>query len=142
MNILQANKKWQKLDFDNIQNEIIRDSEKELIELLTERQMIYGEAEENIIGHYYNKSYGRMKKQMNPKAGGLVDLKLTGLFWKEMFLTISKEFFLITSKVSYFSEIIAKYGMRVMGLNKRNLELYKQNTALPETRKKIRDAIF
>lgn len=72
----------------------------------------------NIIGVYRSLVYASQKQQQNPKAGGTVDLILTGSFTDKMFLkNSSPSVFLFESTDTKADDLFSKYGNDLKGLN-------------------------
>ena len=72
----------------------------------------------NRIGQYRNPFYKDFKQRKNPKAGGTVDLILTGQFTNGLYLTSRfKRAFIFESRDKKSENLKGKYGMDIMGLN-------------------------
>jgi len=70
------------------------------------------------VGVYANPAYERMKRQMNPEAGGWVDLTLTGDFTEEFTLRPeTKSRAVIYSQDEKARALAAKYGKDIYGLS-------------------------
>ena len=95
------------------------------------------------IGVYANPAYERMKRQMNPSAGGWVDLKLTGAFQGEITLRmIGKATAMVYSQDEKFKKIIGQYGNDLLGIpNKRLDELVEQRGFKSLLQEKTRNGI-
>ncbi len=75
----------------------------------------------NIIGQYAWDSYEQLKRQMNPRADGNVDLKLTGsthkgLFVKKINGSTAGQSFIFNSRDDKWKGLVSKYGSDIMGL--------------------------
>jgi UDP-N-acetylglucosamine pyrophosphorylase len=64
----------------------------------------------SLIGVYSSESYSFFKLRKNPLAGGDVDLTLSGEMGNKIEISGYKNIFEIFSRVSYFDNIIEKYG--------------------------------
>lgn len=70
------------------------------------------------IGFYQNQIYANMKQRMNPKAGGTVDLMLTGDFIESFFVkSKGKSKFTFDATDEKTKKLKGKYGGEIMGLN-------------------------
>lgn len=76
------------------------------------------------IGEYKNFSYEMMKRQMNPKAGGKVDLMLEGDLESGLELNYLRgSFFNIFSSDKKAVSITERYGLEVFGLSVDELKM-------------------
>lgn len=73
--------------------------------------------DESKIGTYRNKNYRELKKVLNPKANGYVDLLLTGQTASTLFVHKGSEkgSFIFGMKDTH--NLIGRYGKDIMGLN-------------------------
>ena len=69
------------------------------------------------IGEYRDAEYGIFKSQINPLAGGSVDLLLTRSFTNKMFLRKIGKGYLFNSNDYKTGSLIGKYGIDIMGIN-------------------------
>lgn len=86
----------------------------------------------NRIGGYQSGEYANLKNQMNPFAGfGNVDLIYSGSFVSKLFVRpYYSRAFLFNSSDSKTGNLIGKYGLDIMGINKewfdkRQSEIYR-----------------
>lgn len=84
------------------------------------------------IGGYQSGEYANEKNQMNPLAGfGNVDLIYSGSFVSKLFVKpLTKNGFIFDSSDNKTGNLIGKYGLDIMGLNKewfykRQSEIYR-----------------
>lgn len=85
---------------------------------LQQSQMLLGlNADGEAIGYYRDMFYQQMKQQMNPLAGGAVDLKLTGAFQNAIQFNVAQSTFSWTSTDSKTDKLVSKYGASIFGLN-------------------------
>lgn len=94
------------------------------------------------IGTYRNADYAIDKFNINPRAGGYVDLLLTRSFANKMFITPTQKGFIFNSSDSKTGNLIGKYGLDIMGLNqewftKRQNEVYRL-TLVYQIKKQLR----
>lgn len=75
-------------------------------------------------GGYSSKSYKNLKIQMNPKAGGGVDLTFTGALGDGINVVKSNNDYEIISEDSKFYEIGTKYGFDEFGLSEAETIFY------------------
>ena len=84
----------------------------------------------SLIGFYRDIDYAIFKQEINPSAGGDVDLILTGSFTNQLFVEqVRPTAFLFDSTDSKRDSLVGKYGVDIMGLNddywrKRQIEVY------------------
>jgi len=72
----------------------------------------------NIIGTYKSDSYALFKQSRNPKAGGKVDLILSGRFVKGFYVeSLGNSRFIFMSTDEKSTLLQEKYGKDIMGLN-------------------------
>ena len=96
-------------------------------------QMLYGKDRNNeIIGTYKNARYKAKKQAMNPRAGGYVDLRLTGRYYQSIKATVSGTEVLVTASDSKAKMLEEKYGESIYGIGydfrKRYLTILKKET--------------
>lgn len=107
------------------------DETKQIATAYNKEQMIYGEdAEDGTIGEYNWREYGEMKAQMNPFAGGKVDLRLTGAFHKAMNAKVNGNLLIIDSTDPKRNKLVDKYGEKIFGLSTKNQKRYKKDVNL------------
>lgn len=86
------------------------------------RRWLIGESVHGgIIGEYASEDYRQYKMYLNPKAGGRVDLMLTGSLAEHMTIRKSGNEFEIFSTDEKFMKIGRKYGFEEFGLNDEQL---------------------
>lgn len=75
-------------------------------------QLAHGKrADGSQIGKYRNPAYARKKAAMNPLAGfGNVDLKLTGSYYKDLFVDVRSDVIAVDSSDSKAGDLEKKYG--------------------------------
>jgi hypothetical protein len=83
----------------------------------------------NPIGEYRNQFYAEAKAEMNPRAGGKVDLKLTGAFYNSLKIVRSGEELLFTDDDFKSNELEQKYTDKIFGF-------------APQSRSHITDLVF
>jgi hypothetical protein len=96
-------------------------------------QMLYGKDRNNeIIGTYKNARYKAKKQAMNPRAGGYVDLRLTGRYYQSIKATVSGTEVLVIASDSKAKMLEEKYGESIYGIGydfrKRYLTILKKET--------------
>jgi hypothetical protein len=129
-------------DIDKIEMESIEKNKEIIIDTLTDKQLIYGIAGDGgKIGEYRNPLYKREKQQMNSKAGGFVDLKLTGDFYSGMTLEKGSNLFLMYSKDSKAKKLEKQYSSKIYDLTNKNKNEISQENILPVFLKEIRDGL-
>jgi len=113
---IQANLKSQSQESNILQliDEQIQLNEKNFVESIKNRWLSGLDPNGNKIGSYANFPYAERKNKRNSKAGFWnVDLTLTGLMGNELVLNeISKTSFAFGSQVSYFNDVVEKYGLQ------------------------------
>jgi hypothetical protein len=108
---------------------IIRNHEDDIVDLNRNQMMLGEDSGGGIIGRYSNPIYEAFKESINPRAGGLVDLKLSGGFQGNMFLKGTSFPFTVDSHDEKRSKLIEGdgYSEKVFGPNKPNLETIRQD---------------
>lgn len=72
----------------------------------------------SLIGNYRSAEYAIDKYQMNPLAGGHVDLILTRSFTNQLYVEkVRPRTYLFNSSDYKTNSLIGKYGIDIMGLN-------------------------
>lgn len=122
--LLELNRRAKKIDTDKIFGNALQSNSKNVIQALQDQ--LYKGITAGYQGNEYsfrynpkNKSYIEKKRSMNPSAGGKVDFKLTGSFYKGM--TLIKENnteFYINSSDEKTGLLKDRYGNNLMGLTK------------------------
>lgn len=141
--IKQFNDILKAFDFKQVIGETMFEKREDIYDLnraeLTLGYRVTGER----IGVYASPAYERMKRQMNPSAGGWVDLKLTGSFQGEITLRmIGKANAIVYSQDSKFAKIIGQYGSDILGLpNKRVSELIENRGFKSTLQKKTKEGL-
>lgn len=83
-----------------------------------------------IIGYYRDVEYAIFKNEINPSAGGRVDLILSGDFVRAMRVElVAPTAYIFNSTDWKTSHLIGKYGQDIMGINddywtKRQIDVY------------------
>lgn len=96
-------------------------------------QMLYGVDKNNErIGAYKNAKYKARKEALNPRAGGYVDLRLSGRYYQSIKATVSGTEILVTASDSKAKILEEKYGESIYGIGydfrRRYLTLLKKET--------------
>lgn len=103
-------------NIDSISSEAVRNSSKIGIEE-QKSQMLKGINADGVkIGTYRSTFYKQLKQEMNPSAGGFVDLKLTGAFHNAIKLDVNTTEYSFTSTDSKTEQLLSKYGEAIFGL--------------------------
>jgi len=96
----------------------------------------------NAIGFYKSPEYSLFKRNLNPLAGGTVDLILTGSFTRGLFVDdIAPSRFLFDSHDEKTDLLIGKYGLDIMGINQQEWERLQRNVYAPQLVKFIKRQI-
>lgn len=116
---------------------IIAQNQKEIIELNTKGQLLLGKGVkgQKLTPKYSRVRYARAKNQLNPLAGiGTPDLKLTGKFYDEFFLTAKNKQLEFQSSAEYTKYLVKKYGVSqdIFGLTKENSNKLNDEILLPK----------
>jgi len=69
----------------------------------------------DFLAPYKNIAYARKKLQLNP--AGVTDLKLTGEYYKSLFLTVNKKTFTIQSNDPKDARLTGLYGEDIKGIS-------------------------
>lgn len=96
--------------------------------LLNQEQLFVNGIDANgdpITPEYKSKYYAAKKHAKNPQPGfGRPDLKDTGDFYKDFYVTVDKTAFEVDSKDNKSSSLIEKYGEKIFGLSRENKSKY------------------
>lgn len=140
MNISELRRKAKELDIKSILDESIKDTKSSLVDKLN-NQLDEGKNAEGFMSKYRDKGYAAMKRKLNPKAKGRIDLKLTGNFRDKFYVRVMKYNIIIRSRDSKNRSILQRFGAKVFGLNKKNLTAYLNEDLFPVFNKKIKDGL-
>lgn len=123
MTLGQLNINAQKIDANKLLDEVIQQNASYFIDKL-QKQLQKGQIRKGDIVRsyeYLSAKYKKRKQQMNPSAGGKVDLKNTGDFYRGMFLDKKGNEFLINSSDWKADKLKQRYSNDdIMGLSKQN----------------------
>lgn len=72
----------------------------------------------------YGASYGKYKAKLNPAARGNPDARLTGEFYRNMFIELDKSAYTIGSSVEYASKLETQYGENLLRASDKSKEDY------------------
>lgn len=105
---------------------IVRSNAAEIIDYNQKQLFDKGQkADGSLVGYYNSVPYALEKNRMNPKPGFMrADLKLTGAFYRGMWLSVNRTSFEIDSKDRKSSELKGKYGDTIFGLSDENKSEY------------------
>lgn len=121
MDILDQLDLIKKIDIIELMNKSIEQNESEIIDTITESQMLLGQNSLNkAIGFYSSKMYEQFKRSLNSNADGRVDLKLTGNLYHSFTLKKINEGYELTSPLTYFTKLSDKYGVEAFDLSDQN----------------------
>lgn len=133
-----------KLNVQNIVTDSI-DATKNKLRFLQRLQLLHGERSTGKkIGRYKNAHYAVMKFQQNPLAGmGYIDLRLTGAWYKDIFIEVRDGAVIFDSGNEKTDELFKKYnGETLLGLNVNYMSEYVESYLEPEAIKRITDALL
>lgn len=121
--------------------EIIQSNAAELIDYNQKQMFERGQKANNEpIGYYNSIPYALQKNQMNPKPGMMrVDLKLTGAFYRGMWLSVDRTSFELDSRDSKASKLKSKYGDTIFGLSDENKAEYSKGSLFNGIKRHIED---
>jgi hypothetical protein len=89
---------------------------------------------------YRSTNYEIFKSKLNPKAGGAVDLILTGDFISSFFLLKGRAGkYLFGAKDKKRNQLVNKYGIDIMGLNKQVFEKYQKEITAPRFIRRLKN---
>jgi hypothetical protein len=113
------------LSFDTKVPEIILDTDYALIQDV-QGQMSTGHLStgEDITPDYKNPGYGKYKARLNPNARGNPDARLTGEFYRNMFIELDRDNYIIGSGVEYASKLETQYGENLLRVSDKNKAEY------------------
>lgn len=91
---------------------------------------------------YQSLAYSNFKKTVNPKAGGKVDLILTGAFVESMYLLKPKTGrYLFGATDNKRSKLIEAYSINIMGLNQNVFDKFQKEIIAPRFVRKIKNIL-
>ena len=99
--------------------QIMKEDEQAVVEL-NRQQLLHGfKSDGDLVGEYRSPAYALMKERMNPLAGlGLVDLRLTGDFFRGFQLAIDSTEYAIFSTDWKTNKLMDKYSEDIFGLTR------------------------
>jgi hypothetical protein len=108
-------------NFPNEVAKIIKDNEKEILDL-NKQQLFAGVNSEGVsLGKYKNRKYAALKAMLNPNR--VIDLFRTGKFYERFFLRTYKLPLEIDSKDEKRNLLVARFTEKIFGLNKESQKL-------------------
>lgn len=126
-----------KSELQNLVFELMKEDEDFLLSLKEEEFKtadIYS-TDGMITRAYINQSYAAMKRLINPRAAGSVDLILTGRFVNAMFLKKSSlkgnAFTFGNTDLTKKKKIEKNYGADIYGLSQRTFDMYQKQILMP-----------
>lgn len=117
---------------------IVEHSKNQALDLNTKQLFEGRDSQGQSLGGYKSQSYAQFKRTLNP--AGVVDLKLTGSFYSGFFAKTDKFPVLFDSTDEKTSELKAKYGDEIFGLDQNNLEEFRQEIK-PEVQTLFREIV-
>lgn len=94
------------------------------------------------IGYYSSPAYRLFKRQLNPLAGGSVDLILTGAFTGGLAVeSLGNRRFIFDSSDDKTPFLVAKYGLDIMGINQQEWEKIQKDSIAPKLIKFIKQQL-
>ena len=149
MTPLQLKENLKKFTKQGLENQV-----KQII--LTDNKAIFRKQDEmergqnpdgSTIGEYSSSPMGReyaiFKQQINPMAGGTVDLILTGSTRDKMRIeSLGDSKFTLNSKDNKWGGLKAKYGAQISGINERFWNDLQKNYYAPELFNRIRNILL
>lgn len=110
---------------------------RELVLDLNREQLLQGKnAKGQSVGTYRGKAYAKYKKKLNPRAGGKVDLKLTGRFHDNFYLRTDPKV-RVWSRDLKVDPLIRKYGRSIFGLSPQSQKALAK-VIIPQILKRLR----
>ena len=104
-------KRLQAVNIPREAEEALIDSSQELVNAQKDQLLRGIRKDGKLIGKYKNKAYAAKKAALNPLAGlGNVDLKLTGQLYKDVFVDVRSDVFVLDSADIKTGGLIKKYG--------------------------------
>lgn len=125
MTIAEAYRRYSKLSVRE-QIPVIIELTKDEIILLNQTQLYNHSIRKDgtALGGYAWRDYEEMKEMMNPALGGLVDLYLTGDFYRGFYVEVKDTHFVIGSRDSKSGDLENKYGVGIFGLTDESRATY------------------
>lgn len=109
---------------------IVKQNEAQIVDL-NQEQLIFGkDSQDKSLGEYRSAAYAEYKRLLNP--AGVVDLRLTGKFYRGFFVNADKFPVTVSSVDSKTDELTKKYGKAIFGLDKENTRKFMEETVKPK----------
>jgi len=120
----------------------IEDTKEQLV-LKQQMQMLQGlDSSGKKIGEYQSPVYAEAKHRLNPLAGfGNVDLRLTGAFFRDQFVDVRDDEYVIDSADEKADALVKKYGDDIFGLSTDFEAEYVENDLEPVLIDNVREKI-
>jgi hypothetical protein len=120
--IAQMSARWNSLSLHKEVNMTIRQTTGDIIKANQNQLLSNKDSTGESLGGYALKSYEDMKKDMG--QSGVVDLKLTGDFYKGFQVDVQQDTFELDSTDSKTGKLEGKYGKDIFGLTPESRENY------------------
>lgn len=120
MNYLESYEKDLVKETSNVQKfvgDMIIINSRNILDTVKRRWILGKSVDGGIIGNYASAEYRQFKIAMNPSAGGVVDLHLTGSLSENLTVKQAGTLFEIYSSDEKFEKIGRKYGFEEFGLS-------------------------
>lgn len=124
-----------------VNEELIK--EEDTLRMLKEQDFLEGDIYGNgSLVNYAIEDYSKYKQNLNPLAGGFVDLIKTGAFIDSFKLNKPKENrYLFGATDPKKSILVGKYGIDIMGLNQEVFNKFQKEIIAPRIVRKIKDKL-
>lgn len=147
--ILEVADRWSSMKITTIRYlamETLEELRQEYLDMQRD-QMLHGETskggELNIIGLYKYADYADLKERMNPLAGGTVDLRYEGKFYKGLTLRARTEKIYEVYSMDWKNDLLVeKYGITIFLLNPNYLKLFRSRYYTIKLKQKLIDYLL
>lgn len=103
---------------------IVKQNQSEALDMNAGQLFEGVDSQDQSLGEYRSQSYARFKQSLNP--AGVVDLKLTGDFYRGLFVKADQFPVAFDSSDGKSEMLKEKYGEEIFGLDQNNLEQFRQ----------------
>ncbi len=135
--IAEYRDRLRQVDFEEETLRLARENDTRYIDLNQEQLFRGVDSNDRLLKPpYASKYYAKLKLSKNP--AGVVDLKLTGAFYNEFFLSAASFPIFLGSADEKTFMLVNKYGKEIFGLDKKNRGVVAKNVIRPGLTKYFR----
>lgn len=144
--ILEVANRWDSLKITTIRYlamETLEELRQEYLDMQRDQMLHAQDRNGNTIGEYKSRIYGEYKLYLNPLAGGSVDLRHKGDFYKGLTLRARTEKIYEVYSMDWKNDLlIEKYGITIFLLNPNYLDLFRSRYFTIKLKQKLIDYLL